>query len=179
MKSNILHSLAQGDMRTTGTSNKIVMAIVDDQEQFNRVFSAVSSDDKGLAMRAADAAEKASGQNPSLLPSHITKLLQLAKTSKQQEVQWHVAQMLERLELSPAQQKDAFQTLADMYETAKSRIVKASALQALVHIVLGDSVLEKKAFRLLNKAAASSIPSTQARARKLIKELEKQRNFGA
>jgi hypothetical protein len=56
----ILRSLAQGDMRTTGASDAVALALADDPKLSDTVFRAVASDDKGLAMRSADAVGKAS-----------------------------------------------------------------------------------------------------------------------
>jgi hypothetical protein len=106
-----------------------------------------------------------------LLEPHTAKLLELAETATQQEVQWHVAQMLERIELSPIQQRTAFAALERMHAQSGSRIVKSSTLQALVRIVAGEPKLEDKAVQLLDTAAASAIPSLRTRVRKLSKEL--------
>ncbi len=171
----ILQTLALGDRRTTGTADKIATVIADDSKLFDKVFGLIISKDKGLAMRAADAVEKASRKNSNLLKPHRAKLIKLAQTVNQQEVQWHVAQMLERLELNKVEQEETYNTLRNMYEKTASRIVKASALQAMVHIATGNPKLEQQALKLLNKASASSVPSLQARVKKLVKELEKQK----
>jgi hypothetical protein len=143
---------------------------------FDAVFRAMASDDKGLAMGSADAVEKASRKNCSFLEPHEAKLLELAGTATQQEVQWHVAQMLERVELSPIQQRTAFAALERMHIKTDSRIVKSSTLQALVRIAAGEPKLEDKVLQLLDNAAASAIPSLRARTSKLSTELAERRS---
>jgi Asp-tRNA(Asn)/Glu-tRNA(Gln) amidotransferase B subunit len=171
----ILKSLAQGDMRSTGASDAVARTLAQDPKLFSTVFRAVASDDTGLAMRSADAVEKASRQNSNLLGPHKQKLLELAETATQQEVQWHVAQMLERIALSPIQQRTVFAALERMHTKSVSRIVKSSTLQALVRIAAGDPQLERRALRLLDDAATSAILSLRARARKLSKEFAERR----
>jgi hypothetical protein len=162
-------------MRSTGTADAVARTLVDDPELFDAVFRAVASEDKGLAMRSADAVEKASRKNANLLEPHKATLLELAEASTQQEVQWHVAQMLERVELSPIHQRTAFDALERMHTKSVSRIVKSSTLQALVRIAAGNPQLERRALQLLEDAAASAIPSLRARARKLSKEFAERR----
>jgi hypothetical protein len=172
----ILRSLAQGDMGTTGASDAVALALADNPKLFDAVFRAVASGERGLAMRSADAVEKASRKNNSLLGPHKAKLLELAETSTQQEVRWHVAQMLERIDLSPTEQSRAFEDLERMHTKSDSRIVKTSTLQALVRIAAGDRKLEGKVVGLLDHAAASAIPSLRARVRKLSKELRERQS---
>jgi Asp-tRNA(Asn)/Glu-tRNA(Gln) amidotransferase B subunit len=171
----ILKLLAPGDMRSTGQSDAVARMLVDAPELFDAVFRAVTSEDKGLAMRSADAIEKASRKNSNLLGPHKAKLLELAETATQQEVQWHVAQMLERIELGPIEQRTAVAALERIYAESVSRIVKVSTLRALVRIAAGDPQLERRALRLLDDAATSAIPSLRARARKLSKEFAERR----
>lgn len=166
-KEKILEALSQGDMRTTGAADRVAALLTKDQELFDVVFGAIGSEDEGLAMRSADAVEKASRDNRLLLKNCGDGLIAYLEDSKQQEVLWHVVQMLERVALSRAQQLKAFKLLEKVYKTTESRIVKTSSLQTLVFITRGNEALRDRASVLLEEAKGSSIPSVRARAKQL------------
>jgi len=165
----LVESLAHGDLRTTGAADEVVPIIASDARLFDAVFSAITSSDHGLAMRASDAAEKASRVNPAVLVPYKARLLEVAQSSKQQEVQWHTAQMIEKLSLDQPDRLEFFSALERMYSTARSLIVKASALQAIVSVGAGDPALETRANQVVEAALGSSAPSIRARARKLAR----------
>jgi hypothetical protein len=56
-------------------------------------------------MRAADAAEKVSAQEPRLLDRHKPQLLGLLAEAEQIELRWHLAAMIPRLHLTPAERQ--------------------------------------------------------------------------
>jgi len=170
---DLLEALTRGDMRTIGPADEVAPLVVIDPALFQAVIEAMSASDKGLAMRSADVAEKASRLSPGLLQPYKANLLELVSTSAQQEVQWHAIQMIERLELDEGDQELAFQVLERLFNGAQSRIVKASALHAIMHISMQYSNLSGRADGILSEALASPIPSVAARARKLARELDR------
>ena len=152
-------------MRTTGAANEVVQLIAGDQELFDRVFEGIKDNDPGLRMRCADALEKASAKQPELLKSHQGDLLNEVAAIDQQEVQWHVAQMLPRLELAPAELEQAVKVLERYYETTKSSIVRANALQGIVELAGRYPALDSLANQYIQKALNDQAPAVQARAR--------------
>lgn len=164
---SILQRLSGGDRRSIGVANEVTKHILKHPKLFTEVFAGMLHDDPRVRMRAADVAEKVSKSRPDLLQPHKQELLNKVAPIHQQEVQWHVAQMVERLTLTPAEKKKAFAIVKELYVNTTSRIAKASALQSLVQLSRGNKPLEKQTARLVDEALQSSIPSLQARARKL------------
>jgi hypothetical protein len=58
-------------------------------------------------MRSAGAVEKVSSQRPEWLAPHKRVLLDIAARTGEQELRWHLAQMLPRLPLTPAERQRA------------------------------------------------------------------------
>jgi hypothetical protein len=124
----------------------------------------LSGDDRVLRARAADALEKASRASPAILRPHKRVLLRLAEAARQQEVRWHLAQMLPRLELSTQQRRHSLVLLRG-YLDDRSRIVAACALEALWDLGRGQWVRA-----LVERCASTGPPSLRARARRLLRE---------
>ena len=164
---NILQRLTSGDRRSIGAANEVTEHILKHPELFTEVFAGMLHDDSRVRMRTADVAEKVRESRPDLLQPHKKELLNKVARIHQQEVQWHVLQMIERLTLTPAEKKKAFAIAKELYTETTSRIVKASALQSLVQLSSGNKPLQKQAAPLVDDALQSSIPSLQARAKKL------------
>ena len=118
-------------------------------------------------MRSADAVEKASRASPSLLWPYKAQLLGQVAAIEQQEVKWHLLQMLPRLDLSKSEREAAF-LLAEHALRHESRIVQAEALSSLFGLADADPDLNERARGFATRAAASGTPALRARARKLL-----------
>jgi hypothetical protein len=165
--SNVLDRLVEGDRRTTGASDEVVAEIRDDPKLFDIVFSGLHSDNPGLRMRAADALEKASRENPSLLLGHKRALLGDVGAIEQQEVQWHVAQMLPRCELTASEKELAMDLVRHYFDNSPSNIVRVMALQAIHDIGNGDVRFEPTVTAYIDAALRSQAPSLRSRGRRL------------
>jgi hypothetical protein len=165
-------SLRHGDRRTIGSAASVARKAAGDPDIARELVDAMESDDAGLAMRSADALEKASRTDPAIIQPHRTTLLRLIRSAQQPEVQWHLAQLIEHLELTRAQQASAFAALKRYFDESESRIVQSSALQAMVNLGAGNSALAARARQVLETALHSEAPSVAARARKLRSKLE-------
>jgi hypothetical protein len=86
--------------------------------------------DELIRMRAADAVEKLTVTNPEWLRPFKVRLIKLAARVKQQELRWHLAQLLPRLELSKRDRVMVVSVLRS-YLKDESRIVKTFAMQSL------------------------------------------------
>src|SRR5512142_227122 len=95
--------LRTGDMRTTGKSEDVVRLVLMRPGLFGQVVDAVLFDDAGVRMRAADAVEKISRIHPEWLNPYKKLFLTEIASIEQQEVRWHTAQILTRLELNGAE----------------------------------------------------------------------------
>jgi HEAT repeat protein len=120
-----------------------------------------------VRMRAGDALEKVSRQRPEWLRPIGQDLLDLAATTDEQELQWHLAQLLPRVGLS-VRQRQALVPVLRRYLQVPSAIVRVSALQALVELMGTDSKLRPFVRRQLRRALTEGTAAERARARKLL-----------
>src|SRR5690606_19897772 len=166
----VLDKLAGTDRRSTGRADEVAAEIAGDQALFDEVFAAILFDDPVVRMRAADAVEKASRQHPERLLPHKEALLGAVAEIQQQEVRWHLAQMLPRLPLDPSERDGAVATLDGVLH-ATSTIVRVDALEALAALARVNAELEAKVLRRLVEVLESGAPAEKARARMLLRDL--------
>src|SRR5512145_416034 len=103
--SELIEMLAGGDLRSIGRSEEVVDAVLADETRFGEVFLGLDSQDPVVCMRAADALEKITARRPELLQPYKAGLIERARRAGQQELRWHAAQMLPRLELDDAERR--------------------------------------------------------------------------
>jgi HEAT repeat protein len=162
--------LTGGDRRSIGRSPEVVEHILADPALFDPVFEAIGDDDPLVRMRAADAIEKVSARRPELLKPYGRRLLDLGQID-QQEVRWHVAQMLPRVPLTAPQRRRAV-ALLDSYLDDDSAIVRTWALDALARVGADDPDLRRRVLPLVRSATETGTPAMRARGRKLLRMLE-------
>ena len=167
---NILASLSGGDRRSTGRSDEVLALVLADPVLFGRLIEGMSNPDPLTRMRAADAAEKVTVRRPELLQPYKEHLLHQVAIIEQQEVRWHVAQMLPRLELSPAERRQALDILLG-YLDDESKIVKTFAMQGLADLAWQDPQLRPEVLPVLVELTASGSPAMRSRGRQLLKQL--------
>lgn len=165
--SNLVRELSGGDRRSIGRSDAVVRKVLSAPARFAEIIDSLTDDDPLIRMRCADVAEKVSGRHPDWLQPHKRKLLELAAISIEQEVRWHLAQMLPRLDLNRREQRRAAAILFD-YLKDRSRIVQAFALQALTDLSTDDAELRRRVLPLIDELRHSGSPAVRARARKLV-----------
>jgi hypothetical protein len=137
---------------------------------FETLFSGMLSEDPVVRMRSADAVEKITAKRPHLLHARKRELIQEVAQSKQQEVRWHVAQMLTRLELNKEEQETAVGILLH-YLDDDSRIVKTFSMQALADFAHADASLRPRVLPLLEKLTETGSPAMRSRGRRLLQML--------
>ena len=166
----ILEKLAGTDRRSTGKSREVVAEVLANPALFDAVFEGMLADDPVLRMRAADAVEKITAQHPEYLRPYKKKLIRKVARIDQQEVRWHVAQMLSRLDLSRTERRAVVDLLAD-YSRDKSKIVKTFSMQALADIAEQDADLRPSIVMQLQELTRTGSPAMQSRGRKLLARL--------
>jgi HEAT repeat protein len=167
---NILANLSGGDRRSTGRSDEIVAVVLADPALFGQLIAGLSNPDPLIRMRTADAAEKVTLQRPELLQPYKEQLLDQVSAIEQQEVRWHVAQMLPRMELSPAERRQALNILLGYLED-ESKIVKTFTMQGLADLAQQDPTLRDEVIPVLVELTASGSPAMRSRGRQLLKQL--------
>jgi hypothetical protein len=161
----LLEKLAGGDRRSIGRSNEVVAEVLQNPSLFGALFKGLYRDDPLIRIRAADAAEKITARQPEWLKQYKEELLRDIAVSDLQEVRWHVAQMLPRLTLTPAEHSKG-------YLNDDSIIVKIFAMQALADLAKQDQSLHKEVIALVKSAMKTGTPAMKSRGRKLLKQLD-------
>jgi HEAT repeat protein len=163
--------LAGGDRRSIGRSEEVVAAVLADETLFQEVFLGLDSQDPLVCMRAADALEKITARRPELLQPYKAGLIERARRADQQELRWHAAQMLPRLELNDDERRQAVEILMD-YLKDKSSIVKTFTMQALADLAEQDAGLWDDVINILQDLTQKGTPAMQSRGRKILAKLD-------
>ena len=125
------------DRRSIGRSEEVVGDVLADPGEFHLVFDAMLGPDPVVRLRAADAVEKITRRRPDLLQGLESRVLTEVAAIDQQEVRWHVAQLLPRLALTPPQRAQAITILRGFLDD-DSRIVRTFAIQAVADLAEHD-----------------------------------------
>ncbi|OEJ65230.1 HEAT repeat domain-containing protein [Magnetovibrio blakemorei] len=169
----MLNLLNDGDQRTIGRVADAVRLALGKPQHINELVDLMSHANPAVRMRAADALEKATVQHAPLLAPHKDYLIDLIEVAQQNEVRWHLAEMVTRLDL----QGDEIFALAAIFtrwfQRADSRIVRTAALQGMFDLAHKDTSLIDETLKMMELALAGSIPALKARARKLKGPLER------
>ena len=171
-KKNELSELTGGDRRSIGRSNEVAARAAKSAATFAQVIESLWHEHPIVRMRAADAAEKASAQNPKLLAPYKAELLGLFDEATQQELRWHLAQIVPRLDLTRAECRRAAATLRE-YLGDRSSIVKTFALQALADLAERDESLRSEVLELIRGATKTGTAAIRARGRMLLKKMDR------
>jgi hypothetical protein len=162
--------LSGGDRRSIGRANEAADLVLSSPELFVMLIEGISSADPVVAMRSADAAEKVTAIRPEMLEPFTDQLLNRLSGITQQEVRWHVAPMLIRLPLTPADEQTVMGILTS-YTNDKSSIVRTSAMQAMADLALRSSGYHTEVLSKLEALVAIGTPAMRARGRKLLARL--------
>lgn len=167
---DIITMLEEGDLRSIGRVPEVLGLIADQPDLFSELIRAMAHPDPGVKMRAADAAEKITRVHPDFLQSHKPFLLKLMPECTQQEVRWHLAQIVPRLELLPEERSKVADSLFSFLDDS-SKIVQTNALQALVDLAWEDDDLFSRVKVEVERLADTGSPAVSNRAGKLFLQL--------
>lgn len=155
------------DRRSIGNVNEIIQSI-QTQQEFDNLFKNLLSHERIIAMRSADAVEKLTRKNHVWLESHKPVLLELLHSTVDKELQWHVAQLVTRVDLTDKELYVVWDKLAYwMLNKNESKIVRVNSLQALYDLSRDNPTLRLALTHLLDSVRHENIPSLDSRIRKL------------
>jgi uncharacterized protein (DUF2336 family) len=95
----------------------------------------------------------------------------LAAVAEQQEVRWHLAQILSRITLSRPERQRVVLILFEFLKD-ESKIVKTFSMQTLADIAARDSDLRGQIIERLEELTAAGSPAMKSRGRKLLARLK-------
>lgn len=165
----ILDRLGGGDRRSIGAADTVTKKVLSDAALFAELIEGLWADDPIVRMRAADACAKVTLKQPLWLRPFAARLLKLAELTPQSELKWHLAQMIVRLRLTPAQRRRAIKLMKRQLRDA-SRIVRTFSLQALADLSQNDTGLRRQLPQILSRLCVDEAAAVRARARKLRAE---------
>ena len=170
LKRGIADRLKGGDRRSIGNSDEIAAEVANTPAIFPDLFECLFNTDPVIRMRAADAVEKVTRDNPHLLQTWKRPLLETISASEDKEIRWHVAQMLPRLNLSHRERETAVQILMG-YLSDESSIVKTLSMQGLADLAAHDEQLRAQITPLIERLTKTDTAAMRSRGRKLLKQL--------
>jgi hypothetical protein len=155
-----------------GRSEEVAAMVSKDPKLFSELMAGLWSTDPLIRMRAADAAEKVTRNRSELLRPYTGELLGLMVETEQQELRWHLAAMVPRLQLN-IKQRNLATSLLIGYLDDRSSIVKTFALQGLAELAQDDASLRPGVIKILREATRNGTAAMKARGRKLLGRLER------
>jgi HEAT repeat protein len=162
--------LGGGDLRSIGHVPEAIALVESRPELFAELVALLEHDDPRVRMRAADAAEKLTRASSEWLPPHAAPLLTIARRASQQEVRWHVAPLLARIDWPAGERREVFDLLESFLDD-RSWIVQVEAMQALADLSAGDAELTARARRVVEALLVEGSAAVRARARRLLQRL--------
>jgi len=173
--SSLLDKLLGGDLRSIGKADEVIAEILEEPALFYEVFKGIKSSNPLIRMRAADVVEKIAREHPEYLIPCKEELLHEVSEIEQQEVRWHVALLFSYLDLTDTEKSIVVDKLLAWANNSKSKIVRVNSLQALADIGRKDSRYRELAIKTLEQAMTGGSPAVVARAKKLLKQLNKKK----
>jgi len=164
--------LSGGDPRSLHGVDDVMPLASADPSTFDGLFECLFSDDEVVRMRAADTLEKIARSRPGLFAGYTQRLLSDVARIDQPSVQWHLAQILAEIELSPKQRARAVAILKQNLDKSDDWIVVNHTLEALGHFAGDDPRLRDELIPILQHHQASTRKSIAKRATKLLAKLQ-------
>ena len=168
----LLKQLEGGDRRSLGNVGQVVEDVRNDPSLFEILIDGLFMDSPLIRMRTADAVEKITTDHCEYLQPFKQRLILLSGRTTQQEIKWHLAQILPRLKLKSNEKKAVVKNLFDFLND-RSKIVVTFALQALADFAEEDEKLRPRVIRIVEELIETGSPAIKNRSRKLLEKLNK------
>jgi len=169
---DIEKALTGGDPRRLQNAEEVVAEVLARPQQVEELYRCVFSDDEIVRMRASDALEKVCAERPELLSPYAERLLTDVAGVDQPSVQWHLAQMLAAVELTPRQLDRAVELLNRNLDRYEDWILTNLTLQSLADFARRKDHLRDEFVRRLRTYEDTAYKSVASRVRRLLAEFE-------
>ena len=160
--------LSGGKPNSLGRTGEVVRIVARDRRRLRPLFDTLRSEDELVRMRAGDALEKVCRQRPEWFRAYVPRLLGEVSRIDQPSVQWHLAQMLGAISLSPDQHRRAKSVLKRNLERSDDWIVLNVTMQQLFDWSRADPPLRRWLLPRLEQLAEDPRRSVASRARRLL-----------
>jgi hypothetical protein len=165
-------ALSGGTRTSVGDADQVIAKLLKAPAGLTEIYSLFLDEDPVVAMRASYVAMRVAEQKPESVKPFAKDLLKNLELYTQQEVRWHIPQLLVHLDLTKAQKKRAYEVIMDWAETDKSKIVGYYGFQAAADFAETDSELLEDFIPRIRKANKNGAKSIQNRCKKIAKQLD-------
>jgi len=150
----------------------VIEAVLHDPTRVDELCECVKDDDAYVRMRASDALEKVCRANASIVQPLQTRVLNEMSAIDQPGVQWHYAQIVDQLHLTPQETAQVISKLQANFEKYDDWITRNITLEVLGLFALQDEALRAYLIPKLEELTKERSVSLSTRARKILKQLE-------
>jgi hypothetical protein len=165
-------TLSGGTRTSIGDADQVIQKLLKAPSGLTELYKLFLDDDPVVAMRASYVAMRVAEQKPESVKPFTKDLLKNLELYTQQEVRWHIPQLLVRLDLTKAQKKRAYEVVMGWAETDKSKIVGYYGFQAAADFAETDQALLEDFIPRIRKANKTGAKSIQNRCKKIAKQLD-------
>jgi hypothetical protein len=169
--SAVREKLTGGTRTSVGSADEVIQKLLKNSAGLPAIYDLFLDEDPVVAMRASYVAMKVAEQKPESVEPFAKQLLKNLDLYVQQEVRWHVPQLLAHLKLTLAQKRKAYEVLMEWSETDKSKIVGYYSLQTAANFAESDDKLLHDFIPRLKKLNKTGAKSIQNRCKKIAKQL--------
>lgn len=164
--SDLRKFLQGGDLRSIANVDQI-LSLIKNQENFDKLFQYLFSENRLIVMRAADAIEKITINNSVFLDNHKDELIKFLEDAQDKEFKWHLALLVSRIDLTQDEIGQVWTKLTKwVRDKSESKIVRANSLQALHDLTKKYTDLERDLEITIQEIKSENVPSINARIRK-------------
>ena len=150
----------------------VIEAVLNDHSRVNELFECVIDEDEYVRMRASDALEKVCRSDPSIVQPLKTRILHEMSFIDQPGVQWHYAQIVDKLQLNPQETAMVIRKLQSNFKTYDDWITRTITMEVLGNFAVYDDALRVYLIPKLEELTKDRRVSVSSRAQKVLKELE-------
>ena len=163
--------LTGGTRTSVGSADEVIQKLLKNSAGLPAIYDLFLDEDPVVAMRASYVAMKVAEQKPDSVEPFAKDLLKNLNLYTQQEVRWHIPQLLTHLNLTLAQRRKAYEVLMEWSETDKRKIVGYYSLQTAANFAETDDKILQDFIPRLKKANKLGAKSIQNRCKKIAKQL--------
>jgi hypothetical protein len=165
-------TLSGGTRTSIGDADQVIQKLLKAPSGLADVYKLFLDEDPVVAMRASYVAMRVAERKPDSVKPFTKDLLKNLELYTQQEVRWHIPQLLVHLDLTKAQKKRAYAVVMEWAETDKSKIVGYYGFQAAADFAETDQALLEDFIPRIRKANMTGAKSIQNRCKKIAKQLD-------
>jgi outer membrane PBP1 activator LpoA protein len=168
----VKQTLSGGTRTSVGDADLVIAKMVKSPTGLGEIYTLFLDKDPVVAMRASYVAMRVAEQKPESVKPFAKELLKSLELYTQQEVRWHIPQLLVHLDLTKAQKRRAYEVVMNWAETDKSKIVGYYGFQAAADFAETDELLLEDFIPRIRQANKTGAKSIQNRCKKIAKQLD-------